>query len=183
MKYLYFLLALISMPAFAQRSVGNGGGLAEMQVQRFHESLNIYMGACLTSQNPCRLNPNDFNDWKMISGQHTADAPRIQVHFSPTRLSAPFVWKGADLTFSSDRLYNAELPKKPYQLMALVLVSRWTLLQPKQTLSELIGRAEQALQIVRSQVQSHRVMGFPSLLAIHNVSLKFSNQARELLFL
>jgi hypothetical protein len=183
---LLFLIMLTSLFSHAQRVVGNGGGLSEMQAIYFNEKLDSFLNLCIKSSNPCSLNSSRQNSLSMVLKNHKLDVAKIKLHFSSDLISAFETERnpGSDITFNSKKLYKSEgVPADSSYIVGLVLAARWTQYETDESLSTLIQQSIALMSKMSIQKQSEQLYPADYLFALHDYDFVINQNKQKAIFI
>ena len=158
-----------SQSAFAIRSVGNGGGLAEMQVVYLNQNLGRFLKLCLTAENTCQISSATRAEWENIS-----DDQRLhKISFVTEMINEKgFSLEGDRLNISSKMLYlDLNTPYKFNDLLAFVVSMNQELTGTSQTFKENLQIATRVFKDLSFEEQSHKAVGINALLSLHQLKV------------
>lgn len=121
------IICLVGSTSLAIRSVGNGGGLAEMRMIYFHLNLSRFLDTCLNSKGHCGLNQSEQSDWRFLSQTNSVESEKYQVDFKPhVNEKLGFHIENQKIIIGSDHLYDSNGDFKSFnQLLSLMLSIRF----------------------------------------------------------
>lgn len=177
-KNLILLLVLVSylltsLSANAIRSVGNGGGLAEMRVVYLFQNLERFLRVCLTPANVCNISNETYLDWVAIFSEKPTEQIDYIVSFE---IKLPhkngYALDGLSLKISHKMLYvDLNTPKNFNELLAFVIAVKQDLLGSRLSFEENVLIASRIFHDMKIEEQSHKVMGVPSLLSLSQLKV------------
>lgn len=167
------LFLLASPSAQAIRSVGNGGGLAEMRVVYLFQNLNRFLRVCLTPANACHISNETFLDWSLIFSEKSSAKNDYLVSFE-TELPEPkgYVLDGLKLKISHNMLYlDLNSPKNFNELLAFVISVKQDLIGSRLSFADNLQIAQLIFKDLKMEESSHKVAGLPSLLSLSQLKV------------
>ncbi|RYZ71167.1 MAG: hypothetical protein EOP05_12355, partial [Proteobacteria bacterium] len=135
LKLVILLAALIhiSPSAFAERTVGNGGGLAEMRAIYLHQRLSSYLIPCVVQPASCGISNEEaasFSQAVKAAAMAVPSSLVIDTSVSEAEIFVTPVSKGATIRLSPKALYaqvgSVLVPKSTSEIAGVLLAAYWT---------------------------------------------------------
>ena len=171
------MFIFICSQSFAIRSVGNGGGLAEMRMIYFHLNMARFLETCLKSKEHCGLSQSEQSELKLLSQNNSVDSEKYQVDFTPhVHNTLGFVIENEKIIIGSDQLYDLNGNFKSFnQLLSLMLSVRLEISGSKNSFEANLNKLSQVftqLNVVDFQYQVPNVHGLFRLSILNLESTK-----------
>lgn len=162
-----------SVTAFAIRSVGNGGGLAEMRVVYLFQNLDRFLRVCLTPANVCTIANDTYVDWIKIYSEKPSDQNDYLVSFVNDLTDVNgFVLEGMNLKISHKMLYvDLKTPKSFGDLLAFVISVKQDLMASRLSFQENLQIASAIFKDLKIEELNYKADGASSLLSLSQLKV------------
>jgi hypothetical protein len=168
-RYQLALLSLVFLfitPSYAIRSVGNGGGLAEMRVVYLFQNADRFLRICLSDANVCGLSAETRADWQAISNDKGQSGYVISF-VNEVDDKKGFSVDGKKLFVSNKRLYiDSDTPRDFNDLLAFVITVKQDLIGSSGLFEENLQIAQRVFAELSIEEKNFKVADMSSLLRL-----------------
>lgn len=179
------LIFLITSYSFAIRSVGNGGGLAEMRMIYIHQNLNRYLDICLDSKNYCELNSDELTEWKHLSEEYRIDKQKYQIDFK-SNVDNPlgFELENQNIIIGSDHLYDDNGKYNSFnQLISFMMSIRFYIMGNQFNFDKNLNKFNQIFKMINASEFLYQVPNSQSLFRLSFLNIEIQTKKDSLVLI
>lgn len=167
------LALLISPSAQAIRSVGNGGGLAEMRTIYLLQNVNRFLRICLTPANACQISNGTYVDWSNIYDEKQTSQNDYFVSFTVDQINDKgFELNAMDLRISHQMLYTgSKTPKSFGELLAFAISVKQDIIGSPFSFRYNLDVASSVFKDMKIDESNFKVTGIASLLNLSQLKV------------